>query len=152
MGTKGSTEGGWLNSPLGTEAIAGIFANYNKVNASDLEQLKNAKSFKIKVKKQTGEYKVGDILQAKFIVNNFQSEPPSFIVIDEKLGGQKYPTGGRGWSESTSWFERIGDKEATTETMSNKNSQQSFLEKNKKTLLILLAVVVGYFAYKKFKK
>jgi hypothetical protein len=45
MGTKGSTEGGWLNSPLGTEAIAGAFANYNKVNASDLEQLKNADFF-----------------------------------------------------------------------------------------------------------
>jgi len=30
--------------------------------------------------------------------------------------------------------------------------QQPFLEKHKKHLLLLLAVVAGYFAYKKFKK
>jgi hypothetical protein len=32
------------------------------------------------------------------------------------------------------------------------NAQQPFLEKHKNHLLLLLAVVAGYFAYKKFKK
>ena len=139
------------------QTFASAFENYNKVNASDLEQLKNVASFKIKVKKETGKHKVGDILEVKSITNTFQSEPPSFIVIDEKLGAEKYGYGGRGWNNSLSWFDNEVEKQTTSDPMSEptKSSTPStsklFGAYNKNLILVVLAVA-GYFAYKKFKK
>lgn len=172
MGTIGITDGGWLNSPLGTEAIAGALSNFNKVTASDLEQLKNATSFKIKLKKEFGKYKVGDILQVKSIRNTSQSEPPNFIVIEEKLGAQKYSSGGRGWLQNK-WFENYDGQEPNVLLMvgqkSNMTLEDKFYEKlgiKKKSsgegwgfksrpvgrTLVAIALIAGYFAYKKFKK
>jgi hypothetical protein len=138
------------------QTFASAFENYNKVNASDLEQLKNVASFKIKVKKEIGKHKVGDILEVKSIRNTFQSEPPSFIVIDEKLGAEKYGYGGRGWNNSLSWFENYDVKgqpmSVTEQTLTTDSSGETFLQKNKTNLLIIGALVLGYFAYKKFNK
>jgi len=39
-----------------------------------------------------------------------------------------------------------------TPTSTNENISQSFLQKNKTNLLIVGAIVLGYFAYKKYKK
>jgi hypothetical protein len=57
-------------------------------------------------------------------------------------------------------LDTTGNRKSTTEntdvveetpTSTNENISQSFLQKNKTNLLIVGAIVLGYFAYKKFK-
>ena len=118
--------------------------NYNKITEEDLKDLKNSQKQKIVLTKPFLNYKIGDVLEIKVFPNRFQSEPPSFLVIDEKLGSPKYGFGGRG---STPFYELYVEKEKT-DIVNN----QTFLQKHKNHLIIALVLVAGYFAYKKFKK
>jgi len=118
--------------------------NYNKITEEDLKELKNSQKQKIVFTKPFLNYKIGDVLEIKVFPNRFQSEPPSFLVIDEKLGSPKYGFGGRG---STPFYELYVEKEKT-DIVNN----QTFLQKHKNHLIIALVLVAGYFAYKKFKK
>lgn len=115
----------------------------NKITEQDLTQLKTVQKQKIVLTKPFAEYKVGDVLEVKFISNTQQSEPPSFLVIEEKLGYPKYGFGGRG---SESFYQLYKEKEKLDIV------NETFLQKHKSLLLIAGAVVLGYFAYKKFKK
>jgi len=115
--------------------------NYNKITEEDLKELKNSQKQKIVFTKPFLNYKIGDVLEIKVFPNRFQSEPPSFLVIDEKLGSPKYGFGGRG---STPFYELYKEKVDIV--------NETFIEKNKTNLLIAGAIVLGYFAYKKFKK
>jgi hypothetical protein len=120
------------------------FANYNKITEEDLKELKNSQKQKIVFTKPFLNYKIGDVLEIKVFPNRFQSEPPSFLVIDEKLGSPKYGFGGRG---STPFYELYVEKEKTDIA-----NNETFLQKNKNNLIIAGLLVAGYFAYKKFKK
>ena len=111
-----------------------------KISEQDLKELKNSQKQKIVLTKPFAEYKVGDVLEVKIFSNTQQSEPPSFLVIEEKLGSPKYGFGGRG---SESFYELYKEKINI--------AQETFLKKNKTSLLIVGAIVLGYFAYKKYK-
>jgi hypothetical protein len=179
-----------------------ILLDYNKITEQDLIQLEKIKKQKIILTKDFVNYKVGDILEVKFFPNLLRSEPPSFLVIDEKLGSPKYGFGGRG---STPFYEIYKEKEKEkiadvnsspqpkvmpqpkviplmwlpapiTEAVKQQNlkmrdtltAEDKFYEKlgikyhnthmfgrpsrRKGRLLVALALVAGYFAYKKFKK
>ena len=131
----------YRNSP-----IPSILDNYNKITEKDLEQLKETKAIKIVFTKPFATYKVGDVLDVKIFRNLYQSEPPSFLVVDEKLGSPKYSFGGRG---STPFYEEYKGEA----TLPNTDvAPQTFLEKNKTNLLIVGVLVLGYLAYKKFNK
>ena len=120
------------------------FANYNIITEEDLKELKNSQKQKIVFTKPFLNYKVGDVLEIKVFPNRFQSEPPTFLVIDEKLGSPKYGFGGRG---STPFYELYVEKEKTDIA-----NNETFLQKHKNHLIIAVVLVAGYFAYKKFKK
>lgn len=122
------------------------FDNYNKITEKDLEELKNSQKQKIVFTKPFLNYKIGDVLEVKVFPNRFQSEPPSFLVVDEKLGSPKYPFGGRG---STPFYELYkGERNLPSTNV----EPQTFLQKNKNNLLIVGVLILGYFAYKKFNK
>jgi len=125
-------------------SLPSAFDNYNKITEQDLKDLKLVQKVKIVLTKPFQQYKVGDVLEIKVLPNRIQSEPPSFLVIDEKLGSDKYGFGGRG---STPFYELYVEKEKT-DIANNK----TFLQKNKNNLIIAVVLVAGYFAYKKFKK
>jgi hypothetical protein len=84
------------------QTTSGFFDYLNKISEKDLEELKKVKKQKIILTKPFNKFKVGDILEIKVFRNTFQSEPPSFFVVEEKLGSPKYAFGGRG---STPFFE-----------------------------------------------
>ena len=124
----------------------GFFDYLNEISEKDLEQLKETKAIKIVFTKPFNKFKVGDILDIKVFPNLYQSEPPSFFAVEEKLGSPKYAFGGRG---STPFYEEYKG-EATLP--STDVAPQTFLEKNKTNLLIVGVLVLGYLAYKKFNK
>lgn len=132
----GANPYGMYNKPL---------SKYNKITEEDLKELKNSQKQKIVLTQAFAGYKVADVLDVKVFPNRFQSEPPSFLVIDEKLGSPKYGIGGRG---SVPFYKAYKD-------VANSNTDvapQSFIQKHKNHLLIAGALVLGYFAYKKFNK
>ena len=138
------------------------FANYNKITEEDLKQLKTVQKQKIVFTQPFAQFKVGDILEVKFISNSQQSEPPSFLVIDEKLGSPKYGFGGRG---STPFYELYKNAPVKLAKISQ-DAEDKFYEslglksqggysptvKAKGRFLVAVVLVGGYFAYKKFKK
>ena len=132
-------------------SLPSTFVNYNKITEEDLKQLKNVKKQKIVFTQPFGKFQVGDILEVKFISNYQQSEPPSFLVIDEELGSSKYGFGGRG---STPFYKLYKEKENTLAPPTKSDSP--FISKSlgayNKNLIIAVVLVAGYFAYKKFKK
>jgi len=81
--------------------------NFNLITAEDLKELEKAKKQKIIFTEDFGKYKVGDILDIKVFSNTHTSEPPSFFVVDEKLGSFKYGFGGRGFKP---FFKEYQDK------------------------------------------
>jgi hypothetical protein len=145
-----------------------------KISEQDLKELKNSQKQKIVLTKPFAEYKIGDVLEVKTFPNTQQSEPPKFLVIDEKLGSPKYGFGGRG---SEPFFKEIKDDVQTINTIAVKqisdskignktlNIEEKFYEslgikteggydwtvKAKGRLLVAVTLVAGYFAYKKFK-
>jgi hypothetical protein len=123
-----------------------MMGNFDKITEKDLEELKKIQPIKIVFTKPFAIYKVGDILDVKVFSNLYQSEPPSFLVVDEKLGSHKYPFGGRG---STPFYEEY---KGTSTLPSTDVAPETFFQKHKNHLLIIGAVVLGYLAYKKFKK
>jgi hypothetical protein len=144
-----------------------VFVNYNKITEEDLKQLKTVQKQKIVLTKPFAEYKVGDILEVKFISNTQASEPPRFLVIDEKLGSTKYGFGGYG---STPFYELFKEKENSSENLSpsvkNISTEEKFYEslgikskggwsptaKAKGRFYLAVVLIASYFAYKKFKK
>jgi hypothetical protein len=80
------------------QTTSGFFDYLNTISEKDLEELKKAKKQKIVFTKPFATYKVGDILDVKVFRNTYQSEPPNFLVVEEKLGSPKYGFGGRGSS------------------------------------------------------
>ena len=125
------------------QTTSGFSDFLNKISEKDLEELKNSQKQKIIFTKPFAPYKVGDVLEIKVFRNLYQSEPPSFFVVEEKLGSPKYPFGGRG---SMPFYELYKEKEITDV------EPQTFLQKNKTNLLIIGVLVLGYLAYKKFNK
>jgi hypothetical protein len=131
------------------------FANYNKITEEDLKKLKNVQKQKIVFTKPFLQYKVGDVLEVKVFPNTLQSEPPSFLVIDEKLGSAKYGFGGRG---STPFYELYKEQptSVTDPELLKKNMELSAKKDEKmkqlKYVIIAVVLVAGYFAYKKYKK
>ena len=83
---------------LNGKLYEGMFSDFNKINEEDLKDLKKVEKQKVVFTKPFATYKVGDVLEVKLFNNTHQSEPPSFLVIDEKLGSDKYGFGGRGSS------------------------------------------------------
>lgn len=135
----------WTKEEFLSQALI-AYSNYNKITEKDLEALKKIEAIKIIFTKPFATYKVGDVLEVKFLPNLYQSEPPSFLVVEEKLGSSKYPFGGR---DSTPFYE-IYKGEATLPKTDV--APQTFTQKHKNHLLIAGALVLGYFAYKKFNK
>jgi hypothetical protein len=123
-----------------------ILDNYTKITEKDLEALKKIEAIKIVFTKPFAVYKVGDILEVKFLSNLYQSEPPSFLVVEEKVGSPKYAFGGR---DSTPFYEIYKDGATLPSTGLD---SQTFIQKHKNHLLIAGVLVIGYFAYKKFNK
>ena len=115
----------------------------DKITEQDLQELKNSQKQKIVFTKPFLNYKVGDILEVKVFPNRQESEPPSFLVIEEKLGSPKYGFGGRG---SKPFYELYEEKQKANIV------NETFLQKHKNHLIIAVVLVAGYFAYKKFKK
>jgi hypothetical protein len=129
-------------------SLPSVFVNYNKITEEDLKQLKTVKKQKIVLTQPFAQFKVGDILEVKFISNTQQSEPPSFLVIDEKLGSTKYGFGGRG---STPFYELYKEKAKANIVSSNGNL---IVEKKIVYNVLITAVVlsVSYYIYRKYKK
>ena len=80
------------------QTTSGFFDYLNTISEKDLEELKKVKKQKIVFTKPFNKFKVGDILDIKVFPNLYQSEPPNFLVVEEKLGSPKYGFGGRGSS------------------------------------------------------
>jgi hypothetical protein len=84
---------------LPKEEITSGFLDYlNKISEKDLEELKKVKKQKIVFTKPFAKFKVGEVSDVKVFRNTYQSEPPNFLVVEEKLGSPKYGFGGRGSS------------------------------------------------------
>jgi hypothetical protein len=145
------------------------------VTEEDLKELKNSQKQKIIFTKPFATYKVGDVLEIKVLPNRYQSEPPSFLVVQEKLGSFKYGFGGRGSTPFYKLYEEqsnvnraipIGSEPLNIYPKVNLSPEEKFYQslglksrggwsptaKAKGRFLVAVVLVAGYFAYKKFKK
>ena len=139
-----------------TSVLWNPYMDYNisteTVSQEDLQELKGMKTRKIVFTKNQGKFKEGDIEDAKTITNKRTSEPPTFLVIEEKIGSPKIGYGGKG---SVEFFKFI-EQTPVTDTNSNKNAGNSKNDKLKESLFYILvtigALAFGYFAYNELKK
>jgi hypothetical protein len=96
-------------------------------------------------------FKKGDVFEGEKIPTNSGVESGStprynvniFTSEASKVDGTKF--------EGKSIFE-VPEIAVTEQTLATDASGETFLEKNKTNLLIVGALVIGYFAYKKFNK
>ncbi len=148
---------GWTGGINPNGMYTNMISNYNKISEEDLKELKNSQKQKIVITKPFLNYKIGDVLEVKFFRNSHESEPPTFLVIDEKLGSAKYGVGGRG---STPFYETYKEKVQRQNLYAEDKFWRSlgFTQsgmippKGKGRFFLIIGLVAGYFAYKKFKK
>jgi hypothetical protein len=117
-------------------------------------------------------FKKGDIVDGFIMPNQFQSEPPSYLIITDKTKSDamfRFANGGRGF-KGYDFIEKIQEnQQVVNETVNlspvvNLSPEEKFYQslglkssmfsplKSKGRLLIAVVLVGGYFAYKKFKK
>jgi hypothetical protein len=123
-------------------------------------------------------FKKGDIVDGFIMPNQFQSEPPSYLIITDKTKSDamfRFANGGRGF-KGYDFIEKIQENQPiVNETVKlgviKQDAEDKFYEKLgiqtqsggfmsgkgldskiKGRALILVVLVAGYFAYKKFKK
>jgi len=104
-------------------------------------------------------FKKGDIVDGFIMPNQFETEPPAYLVITDKTKSDamfRFANGGRGF-KGYDFIEKISDSaNVSNEPAPPTKSGDAFFAKlagaYNKNLIIAVVLVAGYFAYKKFKK